>query len=124
MAIAEIKVVPVGTHNASFSSIVTDCYRIARETPGIRHQLTPTSTIIEGDLPQVLDVVQRMHDATLQNGCTRVVTSVSIDDRRDRPSSMDHMVEAVQDDLAGGAAPDPDQVMRPDRISRPERTFC
>lgn len=99
MAVAEIKVVPVGTGSASFSSIVTDCYRIVRETPGIRHRLTPTSTIVEGDLRQVLDVVQRMHDATLRGGCSRVITSVAIDDRRDQPNDMDQMVAAVEEDL-------------------------
>lgn len=99
MAVAEIKVVPVGTGSASFSSIVSDCYRIVQETPGIRHQITPTSTIVEGDLPQVLDVVRRMHDATLRGRCSRVITSVAIDDRRDQPNRMEEMVAAVEDDL-------------------------
>lgn len=99
MAIAEIKVIPVGTGSASFSSIVTECYRVAQETPGIRHQLTPTSTIVEGDLPQVLDVVRRMHDATFGQGCRRVITSVAIDDRRDRPSDMHRLVESVRQEL-------------------------
>lgn len=96
MAVAEIKIVPVGTDNTSFSSTVAACYRVAETAPGVRARITPTSTIIEGDLDRVLAVVRDMHQVPFREGIERVVTQVSIDDRRDKPQSMETMVEAVR----------------------------
>lgn len=97
MAIAEIKIVPVGTDSASFSSTVAACFRVAEETPGVQARITPTSTILEGDLEQVLGVVRRMHRVPFREGVERVITQVFIDERRDKPQDMQAMVEAIED---------------------------
>lgn len=95
MAVAEIKIVPVGTENTSFSSTVAACYRVAEAMPGVQARITPTSTIVEGDLDQVLAVVRNMHQVPFREGVDRVITQVSIDDRRDKPQDMEAMVDAV-----------------------------
>lgn len=61
-AVIEIKIVPVGTDTPSFSSYVSDCDRVA-EREGVRCQVTPTSTIIEGDLTRCMDVARKIHQA-------------------------------------------------------------
>lgn len=93
-AVVEIKIVPVGTQNPSFSSYVSDCYRVA-EREGIRCQMTPSSTIIEGELGKCLDVARKMHQTCFRDGCERVVTSISIDERVDKPVDMQRMVASV-----------------------------
>ncbi len=62
MAVADITVVPIGTGGASLSDYVAGCVRVLREAEGITYQLTPMSTIIEGELGRVLEVVRLMHE--------------------------------------------------------------
>jgi uncharacterized protein (TIGR00106 family) len=45
-------------------------------------------TIVEADLDKILTVVKKMHEATFGQGVARVLTTVKIDDRRDKAQSM------------------------------------
>ncbi|MCG0313322.1 MAG: MTH1187 family thiamine-binding protein [Calditerricola sp.] len=98
MAILEISVTPVGTGSSSFSALVTTACRIIEEK-GLPYQVTPTATVMEGPLDQLLACVQDVHRACLQNGATRLVTHITIDDRLDKPLTMSQQVETVQAQL-------------------------
>lgn len=101
MAIVEMTVIPVGTGSTSLSGYVADLVRILEQAPeSIRYELTSMSTIIEGDLPQLLDLVRQLHESPFLQGAHRVCTSIKIDDRRDRPSSMEQKLRSVQERLS------------------------
>ena len=95
MAIVEVNVVPMGTPSPSISSYIAECYELAKRETGIKHQITPMSTILEGDLDRVMDVVKKMHKVPFGDGVQRVVTSITIDERKDKSSSMEARVESV-----------------------------
>ncbi len=95
MAIAEVRVLPIGTDAASISSYIEDCFEIAASALGVESVLTPTSTLLEGELDHILAVVEAMHRTPFHNGVDRVVTTVTIDDRVDKRLEMDDMVNAV-----------------------------
>lgn len=95
MAIVEVSIVPVGTPTPSVSSYIADCCALARKENGVKSQVTSMSTILEGDLDNLLEVVKKMHREPFKNGVDRVVTSVMIDDRHDKHESMEARVEAV-----------------------------
>lgn len=59
MAVVEVTVVPMGTGDPSVSSYITHCYEIVKNEPGIKSQLTPMSTILEGNLDRVMEVVKK-----------------------------------------------------------------
>ena len=99
MALVEVSVVPVGTDEPSVSSYITECYRVLEQESKLKHQLTPMSTIIEGDLNQVLDAVKKMHKVPFTEGVERVVTTITIDERTDRSMSMESSMEAVIDHI-------------------------
>jgi uncharacterized protein (TIGR00106 family) len=98
MALLEISVVPVGTESPSISSFVADACREAKRN-GIKFDVTPTSTVMEGDLGALIQVAQQMHQAGFQAGAPRVVTNISIDERRDKDLSMEKTVSAVRSEL-------------------------
>ena len=51
MAIVDITVIPVGTGTPSVSEYVAEIQKVLRQYEGkIKYQLTPMSTLIEGDL--------------------------------------------------------------------------
>ncbi|MFD2331890.1 MTH1187 family thiamine-binding protein [Cohnella sp. GCM10020058] len=100
MAIVQVTIVPIGTGSTSVSAYVAEVERILRLAPErIEHQMTPMSTIIEGELEDVLAVVRRMHETPFNHGAQRVSTSITIDDRRDKQGTMAQKMEAVADKL-------------------------
>lgn len=99
MAIAEVSIIPLGTKTPSVSKYIARACRVLQDEKNIKYELTSMGTIIEGDLGEILRVVRNMHEATFGEGIMRVVTTVEIDDRRDKTLSMKDKVESVQKKL-------------------------
>lgn len=99
MAMIDISVVPVGTAGPSVSGYVAGAVKILQKEPGIRYELTAMNTIIEGDLPHLLALAKRMHDSAFDAGAKRVVTTIRIDERRDKPLTIDGKIKAVKEKL-------------------------
>jgi len=93
--IAEISVVPVGTATTSVSHYIAACVNIVKQAPDISYQLTAMGTIIQGRLERVLELAQKMHEVPFAKGVKRVVTTIKIDDRRDKSITIDSKVKAV-----------------------------
>lgn len=96
MAVVEVTVVPVGTPSSSLSEYVAGCVSLLKEADGVTYQLTPMGTIVEGELGRLLELVRRMHEEPFTKGVGRVVTTVRIDDRRDKELTMAGKVAAVE----------------------------
>jgi uncharacterized protein (TIGR00106 family) len=99
MAMIDISVVPVGTAGPSVSRYVAGAVGILKKEPGIRYELTAMNTIIEGELPHLLALAKRMHDSAFDAGAKRVVTTIRIDERRDKPLTIEGKVKAVEEKL-------------------------
>jgi uncharacterized protein (TIGR00106 family) len=97
--IAEVTVVPLGTGSASLSHFVAEAEKVLINFPNIKSMLTPMSTILEGELDDVLAAIKAMHETPFQNGAQRVSTTVRIDDRRDREITMAGKLAAVKNKL-------------------------
>lgn len=96
LALLELRVIPVGTETSSFSSSVSEAVRYIQDQ-GLKYQVTPTSTVIEGDLDQLFQTAKTIHQNVFRNnGANRVITEISIDERIDKPMDMDQQVQTVQ----------------------------
>jgi uncharacterized protein (TIGR00106 family) len=95
----DISVVPVGTKTPSVSQYVAGAVRLLQNEPGIKYELTAMNTIIEGDLDKLLALAQRMHRSAFDAGAPRVVTTLRIDERRDKPLTIEGKVRAVREKL-------------------------
>lgn len=93
--IAEIHVVPLGTANTSLSRYIAACINKAKQTQDISYQLTAMGTIIQGPLGRILELAEKMHEVPFDMGAKRVLTTISIDDRRDKPATIESKVKAV-----------------------------
>jgi uncharacterized protein (TIGR00106 family) len=97
MAIVDVTVIPIGTENPGVSKYVAEIQEVLSSYEGkITFQLTPMSTIIEGELPVLFEVIQAIHEVPFKHGLKRVATNIRIDDRRDKQSTMTGKLEAVQ----------------------------
>lgn len=99
MPVVEVSVVPLGTGRPSVSEYVAACVKVL-ERENVNYQLTPMGTIIEDeDLDRVLALVRKMHEQPFAKGAERVLTTLRIDDRRDKPLTMEGKVAAVKEKL-------------------------
>jgi uncharacterized protein (TIGR00106 family) len=98
MAILEISVVPIGTSDTSLSAYVADCLRILRKEK-VRYELSSMGTNIEGDLKVLFDIALKMHQVPFKKGVLRVLTTLKIDDRRDKKGTLSGKKRAVQSKL-------------------------
>jgi len=99
VAVVEVSITPLGTHDPGVSRFVAGCLKVLRAS-GLNYQLTPMGTIIEGELDAILKVIRRMHETPFSTGAVRVSTLIKIDDRRDRQEhSMAGKVRSVEEKL-------------------------
>lgn len=105
MAVVEISVVPLGVQSVSLSAFVAEALKVLQKS-GLSYELTGMGTIISGDLDAIWRVLREMHESCFVQGVTRVLTTIRVDDRRDRVSSSRQKVESVMKRLEeeGGEA--------------------
>jgi uncharacterized protein (TIGR00106 family) len=97
--IAEVTVVPLGTASPSLSSFVAEAEKVLKKFPNIKSMLTPMSTVLEGEMADVLEAVKAMHEVPFRMGTMRVSTTIRIDDRRDKAITMAGKLAAVKSKL-------------------------
>lgn len=93
--IVQISVLPMGTSSPGVSHYIAACLEVLKRTQDVHYQLTAMGTLIQGPVERVLELVQQMHEAPFNMGAKRVLTTITIDDRRDRLQTMEEKVEAV-----------------------------
>jgi len=98
MALLEISIVPVGTANTSVSDYIAGALKILKDK-GINYELNSMGTTIEGELGSILDVAGQMHESCFKQGAKRVVTTIKIDDRKDKPLSIEGKKASVNKKL-------------------------
>lgn len=95
MALAQISVIPVGTPTASIGDWIAKSVNVL-EGENIKYEISPTGTLIEGSTEDIFRISGMMHTAALNMGVQRVVTTLIIDDRRDKEVTMESKVESVK----------------------------
>jgi uncharacterized protein (TIGR00106 family) len=98
MAILQISVVPIGTGETSLSAYVADCIRVLKKEK-VRYELSSMGTNIEGDLKDLFKIAFRMHQTPFKKGALRVLTTLKIDDRRDKKGTLKGKKRAVENRL-------------------------
>jgi len=104
MPLLEISVIPVGTQSTSISDYVSEACKVAVDR-GLSYQVTPTSTVIEGSLDQILDAAKEMHQIPFRVGADRVVTNITIDDRHDKDMDIQDQVRTVVREIGSAVVP-------------------
>ena len=93
--VAEVAVIPLGTATPALSRYVVACLEVLRGQREVKYKVTAAGTIMEGPVERVLELVRQMHEVPFGLGAQRVITTLKMDDRRDRPHSIASIEEAV-----------------------------
>lgn len=99
MPLIAVNVVPVGTSSPSIGDYIADAVRALKDG-GVRYEITAMGTMFEAELSEALPLIRKMHEAAFARGTLRVVTTIMIDDRRDKKVTMRAKVASVKRRLA------------------------
>ena len=91
--LAELEIVPIGTKSASLSVHLAEVAKLIDQS-GLDYRVGPMGTVVEGDWDRVMQLAKQCHQALLQSS-DRVMTTIRIDDRKDKPGSG-RIVQKVQ----------------------------
>ncbi|MDP8024026.1 MAG: MTH1187 family thiamine-binding protein [Nitrososphaeria archaeon] len=93
--IVEIAIDPIGTNSTSVSGYIRKVVE-AIEKMNLKYQVGPMGTSFElKSVKQLGDILQTIHDELNKQGINRIVTTVRIDDRRDKEETMEYKVSRV-----------------------------
>src|SRR5438270_4584915 len=97
--IAEVSFSVIGTPTPSLSKYVTAALAMLSDHSEVKYQRNPMGTVLEGERRDVINVIEEMNEAVFAAGALRVGTTLKIDERRDKPTSMEHKVDSVLEGL-------------------------
>jgi len=91
--LATFTIVPLG-EGESISPTVAKVIRMV-DASGLDYKLTAMGTIVEGDWKAVMELIGKCH-ALVRKGSPRVLTSITIDDRKGAKKRLEGKVESVR----------------------------
>lgn len=94
MALMEISVIPIGTSTPSIGDHIAEVVRLL-EKEKASYKLTDMGTVVEGELPKLFGLAQKLHETPFHKGAKRVFTRIEIDDRRDKKVLLEDKVKGV-----------------------------
>lgn len=94
---AEFSIVPVGSGETSVSRYVAAAVSSFRSVKGLDFEVTPMGTNLAADnLDAIFEAVRKAHEAVAALGAKRMVSTLRIDDRRDKHRCMKDKVAKVK----------------------------
>ncbi|WP_070121661.1 MTH1187 family thiamine-binding protein [Bacillus marinisedimentorum] len=83
------QVLPKGTENSY--EVVDRAIEVVRQS-GVKYEVGPMETVMEGELDQLLEIVKRAQDACVEAGASDIMTCIKIHYRPDRDVTIDEKV--------------------------------
>jgi len=94
--IVELAVTPLGTAESGLSDYIARAVREVKKA-GVKYQLHPMGTVFEApDLETAFRVTKAAHQAVIEAGAKRVLTTLRVDERLDKSQTMEERVERVR----------------------------
>lgn len=94
--VVNFTVVPIGK-DSSLSAKVAEVLKIVSES-GISYKLHSMGTILEGDWDEIMRLIKKCHKKILKDS-DRVLTTITIDDRKGRTGRIAGKVKSVEKKL-------------------------
>jgi uncharacterized protein (TIGR00106 family) len=95
MAIMEISVTPLGLATPSVGDYIALVVKHLQDEH-IPYELTDMGTLVHGHAARLLKIAQVLHELPFEKGVQRVVTHITIDDRRDKDVYLQDKVKSVK----------------------------
>lgn len=100
MALMQLTIIPLGTDSPGIGEFVAEIQNFLQQQGAI-FKLNDMGTTIEGDTVELLTLAAKLHELPFQKGIKRVITQITIDDRRDKKVSLGNKMASIKNRLAG-----------------------
>lgn len=89
----EFSIVPVGS-GSSIGDRLAEVLKIVDES-GLSYKVNPMGTVVEGEWEELFRLVQKCHKTVMEKE-ERVITTISVDDRKGKPNRIEEKVKSVE----------------------------
>jgi uncharacterized protein (TIGR00106 family) len=89
----EFSMIPIGS-GSSNGDRLAEVLRIV-DASGVPYKVNPMGTVIEGEWDDLFKLIKKCHK-TMMKKEERVLTSISIDDRKGRPDRLEQKVKSIE----------------------------
>jgi uncharacterized protein (TIGR00106 family) len=100
---AEISVIPIGIRSETTTSMsreIAAAFEAIQKIKGLKTMLTPMGTQIESDnFANILQAIEVAHQVVRTAGAKRIMSTIRIDERLDKSSSLEEKVESVMEKI-------------------------
>ncbi len=96
----DLCVVPIGV-GVSVSNEIAECQRIIKAA-GLKSQMHPYGTVIEGEWDAVMACVKACHSRLHDLGVPRVFTNLKLGTRTDKIQHMEDKITSIEEKLGRG----------------------
>ena len=80
---------------------MAEVLNVLKNEPDIKYELTSMGTIIEAEsVEKLLSVAKKMHGIPFSEEVKRVVTTIKIDERKDKDLTMEGKIKSVEEKLS------------------------
>jgi uncharacterized protein (TIGR00106 family) len=89
----EFSIIPVGS-GSSIGDRLAEVLRIV-DASGLSYKVNPMGTVVEGEWDELFRLIKKCHLTTMKKE-ERVITTISIDDRKGKPNRIDLKVKSIE----------------------------
>jgi uncharacterized protein (TIGR00106 family) len=96
MATADLTIIALGRPDPSASAYIAEIQRRLAAQDRVRYLMHAMGTSLEGDTADILALVSELHAVPFELGVPRVYTVLKLDERRDKPQTLEDKVQSVR----------------------------
>ena len=89
----EFSIVPIGS-GSSIGDRLAEVLKIV-DGSGLPYKVNPMGTVVEGEWDELLKLVKKCHSVVIKQE-ERVITTISVDDRKDKPNRIEEKVKSIE----------------------------
>ena len=95
MVISQLSIAPVG-EGVNLSKYVKKVIYVLKKS-NVKFETNAMATVIETEnLKTLFEVVEEAHKAVMNSGASRVITELKIDDRQDKPATIESKLKSIE----------------------------
>jgi len=91
--LVEFSIIPVGA-GSSIGEHLAKVLKLVDESK-LPYKVNPMGTVVEGQWDEVMKLVRKCHDAVMKGG-ERAITTIAVDDRKDKPNRLEEKVKSIE----------------------------
>ena len=89
----EFSIIPIGI-GSSVGKNIAEVLKIV-DASGLPYKINPMGTVVEGEWDELMKLIKKCHKTVMKSG-ERVVTTISIDDRKGKPNRIEGKVRSIE----------------------------